>query len=228
MSNNFQRLELLIEKENLELLNKTTVLVIGIGGVGGYVVESLARTNIGKIILVDYDLVDTTNINRQIIALNSTVGAKKTDLFKDRIKDINPNCKVVVYDMFLNKDNINEVFTEKIDYVVDCCDTVSTKYEIIRKCLEKNIKIVSSMGTGNKIDVTKLEIVDIKNTINDPLARIIRKFVKEEFTNKKLTVLSSKELPKKIKSKTIASISFVPATAGLLIASFIIKDIIKL
>lgn len=228
MSNNFQRLELLIEKENLELLNKTTVLVIGIGGVGGYVVESLARTNIGKIILVDYDLVDTTNINRQIIALNSTVGAKKTDLFKDRIKDINPNCKVVVYDMFLNKDNINEVFTEKIDYVVDCCDTVSTKYEIIRKCLEKNIKIVSSMGTGNKIDVTKLEIVDIKNTINDPLARIIRKFVKEEFPNKKLTVLSSKELPKKIKSKTIASISFVPATAGLLIASFIIKDIIKL
>lgn len=224
---NFARLEKIIGKDNLNKLNNKSVLVLGLGGVGGYVVESLARSGIGTLILVDYDIVDETNINRQIIALNSTIGMKKTELFKNRINDINSNCHVELIDKFINKSNIEELFKYKIDYLVDACDAIKTKEEIIIKCLEKNIPFISSMGTGNKLDPSKLEICDLRKTINDPIARILRKFVKNNKINKKITVLSSTELPIKTHNKTPGSTSFVPSSAGLLIGSYIVRKFIE-
>lgn len=219
----FSRLEKLIGIDNLNNINTKSVLILGVGGVGGYVAEALARSNIGQLILVDGDIVDISNINRQIIALTSTVGKKKVDVLEARIKDINSDCKIIKIDKFIDKDNINILFNYKIDFLVDACDTVTTKKEIIVKCLDKNIEFISSMGTGNKLDPSKLEITDIRKTINDPLARIIRKFIKDEKINKKVMVLSSKELPIKTGGRTPGSSSFVPSSAGLLIASYIIR-----
>ena len=219
----FSRLEKLIGSDNLNNINAKSVLILGVGGVGGYVAEALARSNIGQLILVDGDIVDISNINRQIIALTSTVGKKKVDVLEARIKDINSDCKIIKIDKFIDKDNINILFNYKIDFLVDACDTVTTKKEIIVKCIDKNIEFISSMGTGNKLDPSKLEITDIRKTINDPLARIIRKFIKDEKINKKVMVLSSKELPIKTGERTPGSSSFVPGSAGLLIASYIIR-----
>lgn len=222
----FDRLELLLGKENLEILKNKKVLVIGLGGVGGYVVESLVRSGIENITLVDYDKVDITNINRQIIALNSNIGKFKTELFKERILDINPNCKVTIKNIFLTEENIEEIIDD-FDFVIDACDTVNTKKAIIKICIKKNIKFISSMGTGNKIDPNKLEIVDIRKTSYDPLAKIIRKFIREEHINEKIMVLTSSEQPIKSNISTIPSAIFVPASAGLLIGSYVIKELLK-
>lgn len=223
----FSRLEKIIGNDNINLLNGKCVLILGVGGVGGYVAESLARSNIGTLILVDYDIVDLTNINRQIIALESTIGKKKVDVLEERIKDINSGCKIIKIDKFIDSNNLEELFNYKIDYLVDACDTVTTKKEIIRKCLDKNINFISSMGTGNKLDPSKLEIIDIRKTVNDPLARIIRKFIKDEKINRKVMVLSSKELPVKTGDRTPGSSAFVPASAGLLIGSYIVREFLK-
>lgn len=222
----FDRLELLLGKENLEILKNKKVLIIGLGGVGGYVVESLVRSGIENITLVDYDKVDITNINRQIIALNSNIGKFKTELFKERILDINPNCKVTIKNIFLTEENIEEIIDD-FDFVIDACDTVNTKKAIIKICIKKNIKFISSMGTGNKIDPNKLEIVDIRKTSYDPLAKIIRKFIREEHINEKIMVLTSSEQPIKSNISTIPSAIFVPASAGLLIGSYVIKELLK-
>lgn len=223
----FSRLEKIIGNDNINLLNDKCVLILGVGGVGGYVAESLARSNIGTLILVDYDIVDLTNINRQIIALESTIGKKKVDVLEERIKDINSGCKIIKIDKFIDSNNLEELFNYKIDYLVDACDTVTTKKEIIRKSLDKNINFISSMGTGNKLDPSKLEIIDIRKTVNDPLARIIRKFIKDEKINRKVMVLSSKELPVKTGDRTPGSSAFVPASAGLLIGSYIVREFLK-
>lgn len=222
----FDRLELLLGKENLEILKNKKVLIIGLGGVGGYVVESLVRSGIENITLVDYDKVDITNINRQIIALNSNIGKYKTELFKERILDINPNCKVTIKNIFLTEENIEEIIDD-FDFVIDACDTVNTKKAIIKICIKKNIKFISSMGTGNKIDPNKLEIVDIRKTSYDPLAKIIRKFIREEHINEKIMVLTSSEQPIKSNISIIPSAIFVPASAGLLIGSYVIKELLK-
>lgn len=223
----FERLKKVVGVDNLELLGTKSVLVLGCGGVGGYVVEALVRSGIGELILVDYDVVEETNINRQIIALNSTVGKFKIDLLEERIKDINSNCNVIKIGKFINQDNYLELFNNKIDYFVDCCDTVIVKKLVIKECLENDIPFISSMGTGNKLDPSKLEITDIRKTVNDPLARILRKFVKDEKINKKVMVLSSSELPVKTGDRTPGSTAFVPASAGLLIASYIVREFIK-
>ena len=223
----FSRLEKIIGSDNLNNLSNKTVLVLGVGGVGGYVVESLARSNIGTLILVDYDKVDETNINRQIIALNSTIGKSKVDVLEERIKDINSGCKVIKIDKFIDDSNFLELFNNKIDYFVDACDTVLVKKLVIKECLKRNIPFISSMGTGNKLDPSKLEIIDIRKTVNDPLARILRKFIKDEKINKKVMVLSSKELPIKTGDRTPGSSSFVPPSAGLLIASYIVRSFIE-
>ena len=202
-------------------------MILGVGGVGGYVAESLVRSNIGKLIIVDYDIVDETNINRQIIALKSTIGMKKVDVLESRIKDINENCEVIKIDKRITKDNIDLLFEYNIDYFVDACDTIEVKKEVISKCINKNIKLISSMGTGNKLDPSKLELVDIRKTINDPIARILRKYIKDNKINKKIMVLSSKELPVKTSDRTPGSTSFVPPSAGLLIGSYIIRNLIE-
>lgn len=223
----FKRLEMLIGKDNLNILKNKSVLILGVGGVGGYVAEALSRSNIGTLILVDYDIVDVTNINRQIIALESTIGKKKVDVLEERIKDINSGCKIIKIDKFIDLNNLEDLFKYKIDFFVDACDTVTTKKEVIKKCLDKDIDFISSMGTGNKLDPSKLEIIDIRKTVNDPLARILRKFIKDEKINKKVMVLSSKELPIKTGERTPGSTAFVPSSAGLLIASYIIRKFIN-
>ena len=223
----FKRLEMLIGKDNLNILKNKSVLILGVGGVGGYVAEALARSNIGTLILVDYDIVDVTNINRQIIALESTIGKKKVDVLEERIKDINSGCKIIKINKFIDLNNLEDLFKYNIDFFVDACDTVTTKKEVIKKCLDKDIDFISSMGTGNKLDPSKLEIIDIRKTVNDPLARILRKFIKDEKINKKVMVLSSKELPIKTGERTPGSTAFVPSSAGLLIASYIIRKFIN-
>lgn len=225
--NRFSRLELLIGEKNVSFLASKCVLVLGVGGVGSFVVEGLVRSGVGKVVLVDYDIVDITNINRQILALTSTIGKKKVDVLESRIKDINPSCEVVKIDSFITDDNIDSLFQHKIDYLVDACDTVSTKKRVLLECIKRKIPILSSMGTGNKFDPSKLEIIDIRKTVNDPLARILRKFVKDEKITQKVMVLSSKELPVKTGGRVVGSTSFVPSSAGLLIASYIIREWLK-
>lgn len=223
----FSRFEKIIGNDNLKLLNKKSVLVLGCGGVGGYVVEALARSNIGTLILVDYDKIDISNINRQIIALDSTVGEDKVDVLEKRVKDINSNCNVIKIKKFIDLNNLYDLFNNNIDFFVDACDTVSVKKRIIKECLKRKIRFISSMGTGNKLDPSKLEITDIRKTVNDPLARILRKYVKDEKISDKITVLSSSELPIKTGDRIPGSSSFVPPSAGLLIASYIVRYFIK-
>lgn len=222
----FDRLSRVIGDDKVLQLTEKTVLVLGVGGVGGYVCEALARSGIGKLIIVDFDLVDETNINRQIIALDSTIGLKKVDVLENRIKDINSGCEVIKIDKFIDKDNLFELFNYDIDYFVDACDTMTVKKMVITECIKRKIKFISSMGTGNKLDPSKLEIVDIRKTINDPLAKVIRKFVKDEKINSKVMVLSSSELPIKTGERTPGSTAFVPASAGLLIASYVVRQFI--
>lgn len=223
----FSRLTKVIGENNFSLITSKCVLILGVGGVGGYVAESLARCGIGKLILVDFDVVDETNINRQIIALESTIGMKKVDVLEKRMKDINSGCEVIKIDKFIDLDNLGILFNEQVDFFVDACDTMTVKKAVIKECINRKIPFISSMGTGNKLDPSKLEIVDIRKTINDPLAKIIRKFVKDEKINKKVMVLSSTEVPVKTVDRTLGSSAFVPAAAGLLIGSYVIRQIIN-
>ena len=222
----FTRLENLIGSFSLEKLKKSTILVIGLGGVGGYVVEALARSGIGNLILVDYDKVDITNFNRQIIAVNSNIDKYKVNCFKERIEGINEYCNVITYNLRIDNDNIKDIFNTKIDFVVDAVDDVRAKASIINYCLEHNVDFISSMGTGNRLDLSKLTITKLDKTYNDPLARVMRsKFDKS--IQKKIIVCTSTELPLKVKDKfVIGSNAFVPSSAGLLIASYIIRKLI--
>lgn len=224
----FERLEKIVSKDNLVKFKNTTVMVVGIGGVGGYTVEALVRAGIKNIIIIDSDCVDITNKNRQIIALDSTVGKKKVEVMNSRIKDINKECSVTCLDIFLDKNNTFDIINKyKPDYIVDACDTVETKKEIILSCIKLNINFISSMGTGNKFDPSKLYITDIRKTDYDPLAKIMRKWVKDERIKEKITVLVSKEAPVKTHDRTPGSTSFVPSSAGLLIAAYIFNKIVN-
>lgn len=220
------RTEKLIGTDAVNMLSKKKVCVFGLGGVGGFVVEALARAGVGHLVLVDHDTVNVTNINRQIIALNSTVGMKKTDAFLKRVKDINPNIEVTLHDCFFLPENSSIIDFGKLDYVADCVDTVTAKLEIIRKCKESNVPVISSMGTGNKIDPSKFEIADISKTSVCPLAKVMRKECKDRGI-KNVKVLYSKEDPVHVGERAPASISFVPSVAGLMIAGEVVKDLIK-
>ena len=226
MLHRFERLTKVIGEDKFLELNNKCVLILGVGGVGGYVAEALARSGIGKLILVDFDTVDETNINRQIIALESTIGLKKVDVLEKRIKEINGGCEVIKIDEFINMDNYLDLFNYDIDYFIDACDTMTVKKVVLKECVKRKIKFISSMGTSNKMDPSKLEIVDIRKTVNDPLAKVMRKFVKDEKINSKVMVLSSSELPIKTGERTPGSTAFVPASAGLLIASYVVRQFI--
>ena len=223
--NQFDRLSILIGNDGIDTLKKKKVLVVGLGGVGGYVVESLSRSGIGTLGLVDYDIVDITNINRQIIALHSTIGQKKVDLFKTRISDINKECNVICYDVFLTKDNYNDLFNIDYDFIIDCCDSIEAKKALLLEATKRNIPFISCMGTANKMDPSKLQIIELVKTSYDPIAKIMRKFVKDNNIKEKIFVLASSEQPIKNGTK-LGSNSFVPATAGLLISSYVIKKIL--
>ena len=222
----FDRIEGLIGKELVDKIKSKTVMVVGLGGVGGSTVESLVRSGIENIIIVDCDIVEKSNLNRQVISYYEAIGRKKTDVCKEKIISINPNCNVTVLDIFLESGNIDNILNEyKPNYVIDACDTVLTKQSLIEKCLKRKIKIISCLGTGNKLDPTQLEITDIRKTVNDPLARKLRKWVKDSNIKEKVMVVSSRELP--IKKDKVYTMCFVPNVAGIMLANYVIKDIIK-
>lgn len=222
----FEREIKLIGEENLEKIKSKTVAVVGVGGVGGYAVESLVRAGISKLIIIDYDIVDITNLNRQIISLQSNIGKYKTDVIKERINNINPDCNVITINTKLNEENLYLLFNEKPDYIIDACDTLKVKEMIILECKKRKIKLISSMGTGNKLNPELLKITDIRKTSYDPLAKKIRKFVVDNKIKGKVMVVSSIEQPKKVEG-VISSISFVPPISGLLCTSYVINDILK-
>jgi tRNA A37 threonylcarbamoyladenosine dehydratase len=229
----FQRLELLIGKENIEKLKNSHVIIFGLGGVGGFTVEALVRAGIGEISVVDFDSVDITNLNRQIIATHESIGRKKVDLIKERALSINPDVKINSYIEKFSKETAALFFHDKnYDYAVDAIDLVSCKLDLIEECKKKNIPVVSSMGTGNKLNPTMLEVADISKTSVCPLAKVMRKELKKRRINK-VKVIFSKEVPQKPlnmentreKKVNLGSVSFVPSVAGLIIASEVTKDL---
>ena len=233
-----ERLKFLIGEEETAKLGKATVAIIGIGGVGSFVAESLARSNIGKLILVDHDIVDETNINRQVIALTTTVGKPKVEVMKERIEKINSECNVVIHHAFLNKENIAEVIGSDVDYIVDAIDTVTSKLDLIEYAQKNKMKIISSLGMGNRLDPTKIYLTKLDKTENDPLARALRQAARKRGLSLEIDVVCSSEVAKRsikvekiegdtMKSKhPIASAIFVPASAGLIIGAKVVRDLI--
>lgn len=233
MIDRFSRSRLLLGDNAIELLKNSTVAVFGVGGVGGYVCEALARSGVGTLVIVDHDTVSLTNINRQIIALESTVGEKKVDVLKKRLLDINPEINVVARDEFFLPENSDTFDFSKYDYVVDAIDTVSGKIEIVMKAKAVGACVISSMGAGNKLDPTRFEVADIFSTSVCPLARVMRTELRKRGVDS-LKVVYSKEVAKKPleseeksgKRQTPGSLAFVPSVVGLIIASEVVKDLV--
>lgn len=226
MEERFGRTKLLIGEDKLGQLTGCHVAVFGIGGVGGYVTEALARCGIGEFTLIDKDVVSLSNLNRQIIALESTVGRMKTRIMKERIGEINPEAVVHTRETFFLPENSHTFPFEEYDYVIDAVDTVTAKIELVMRCQEKSVPIISSMGTGNKLDPSKLQISDIYITSVCPLARVMRRELKQRGV-KHLKVVYSTEEPV-VNLRTPGSMAFVPGTAGLLIASAVVRDLMEM
>ncbi len=230
----FERSEMLLGTNALEKLKTSSVAVFGIGGVGSYVCEALARCSVGNMTLIDNDKVSKSNINRQLIALNSTIGKHKTEVMSQRIKDINPGANIDILNIFYTPENAYQIDLSQFDYVIDAIDTVSSKLHLIELCKKNDIRIISSMGTGNKLNPSLFTISDISKTHTCPLARVMRKELKDRGINS-LKVLWSPEKPitplfsddNSNKRQTPGSVSFVPSVAGLMIAGEVIKDIIN-
>ena len=235
MDEKFLRTEMLLGNEGMEKLKSAKVAVFGLGGVGSFVCEGLARSGLGNFILVDFDKVDESNINRQIIATTKTVGKYKVDLMKERILEINPEANVEAYNDFYMGDSEHDIIVPGLSYAVDCVDTIMAKIAIICKCDELDVPVISSMGTGNKLDPTQFEVADIYETSVCPLARIMKKDLRKRNIDK-LKVVYSPEHPintndhevnkDRDKFKVKGSVSFVPSVAGLIIAGEVIKDIV--
>lgn len=250
MLNQFSRTELLIKSEGIEKLQNSKIAIFGIGGVGSFVVEGLVRAGVGNFVLIDDDKICLTNLNRQIIATRKTIGKFKVDVAKERILEINPDAKVETYQEFYMPDSKTNIINEDLDYVIDCVDTITAKIEIIEQCKKLSIPVISSMGTGNKLDPSRFEITDIFKTSICPLAKVMRKELKKRNIDN-LKVIYSKEEPIKIddnsnsscktncicppgtkrkctiRNQVPGSISFVPSVAGLMMAGEVVRDIIK-
>ncbi len=227
MINMFDRMKLLLNEEQLSQLSKTNILIVGIGGVGGAAFEALVRLGIQNITLIDHDTFDLTNLNRQILSNLNNIGHSKVLEAKIRGESINSSISIKTYQIFLNESNIGQIDISQYDYIIDCCDTITTKLLLIQQALKNNIKIISSMGTGNRLDPTKLTITNIWQTNNDPIAKIIRKKLKENNIKTKIPVLFSKEIPIKTHNRTPGSISLVPNVAGFYLAHYILNDILN-
>lgn len=219
----FDRLISLIGKDKFSRLQTTSVLIVGIGGVGGYALESLVRSGIINISIIDGDKIEISNLNRQIITDNGNIGLSKVKAAEKRMKNINPEINLNIFDKPLNEENIDEILENKYDYIIDACDTISTKLLIIEKSLKYRFKLISCMGTANKTNPALLSITELSKTSNDPIAKILRKKVKELKINKKIPVVSSTETPSQ--SKELGTNSYIPGIAGLLCASYVINDI---
>ncbi|GGF79064.1 tRNA threonylcarbamoyladenosine dehydratase [Paenibacillus albidus] len=245
MLHQFSRTELAIGPEGLDIMKNSTVAVLGIGGVGGIAVEALARSGIGRIILIDKDVVDITNVNRQIHALTTTVGQKKADLMVERVKLINPDCEAIALNMFYTEETYEELFKYKLDYVIDASDTIIYKVHLIKECLARGIPMISSMGAANKMDPTRFQVADISKTTYDPIARIIRQKLRKEGIKKGVKVVFSTETPMKPRQDVTeqivpadapdrrkakqppASNAFVPPVAGLIMVSVAVRDLLE-
>lgn len=221
----FDRIISLIGKDKFNIIQTKKVLLVGCGGVGGYALETLIRSGIKNVDIVEFDKIDITNLNRQIITNEKNIGLYKIEEAKKRCLSINSNVNINTYNLFLDQTNINEILNNNYDYIIDACDSVSTKIELIKAYDRNNFKFISCMGTAKKIDATKLEITTLDKTNYDPLAKIIRKKVKELKITKKIKVVSSTE--QMIECDNLGSFMMVPATAGILCAQYIINDIIK-
>ncbi|MCF6138054.1 tRNA threonylcarbamoyladenosine dehydratase [Pseudalkalibacillus berkeleyi] len=245
MLHQFSRNELAIGEDGLEVLKGTTVAVLGIGGVGSFAAEALARSGVGRLILVDKDDVDITNVNRQVHALISTVGQPKVDLMKERIADINPDCHVEALKIFYTEETYEDFFSYPLDFVVDASDTISYKIHLMKECLNRKIPMISSMGVANKMDPTRLRIADISKTSYDPIAKVIRTKLRKEGIHKGINVVFSDEKPIQIREDVRKSIvpdenakirkaklppssnAFVPSVSGLIMAGHVINKIIE-
>lgn len=233
MKSQFERTELLLGKEGMERLSNATVAVFGVGGVGSYAAEALVRSGLGKIILIDYDIIDISNINRQIHATMKTVGIPKVVAMRDRLLDINPNLEVKVFQEKYNEETKDTLLSSDYDYVIDAIDMISSKIDLINTCKVMGISIISSMGAGNKMNPTSFEVKDLYETKVCPLAKVMRHELRKRGI-KDLKVVCSDELPMKInigdkdiRKATPGSIAFVPSVVGLILASEVIKDLIK-
>ena len=233
----FSRTELLIGEEGVQRLRHATVMILGVGGVGSHCIEALARSGVGKLILVDNDTVSLTNINRQSIAYHSTVGRYKTRVMKERIADICPQTEVITYEMFVLPENMEQIFEQRPDYIIDAIDTVTAKIALVEKALELDIPIVSSMGTGNKLHGELFEITDISKTSVCPLCKVMRKELRARGIYH-LKVVYSREKPIDVSQRTTdeekgsrrslpGSVSFVPPIAGLLLAGEVIRELME-
>ena len=224
----FDRFLKIISKEELEKIKNIKVLLIGIGGVGGYTLEALVRSGVECITIIDNDVVEETNLNRQIVALHSTLNKYKTTVAKERALDINPNAKINEIIKFIDKDNVNTIFDKEYDYIIDACDTITTKVLLIKYAKENNIKIISCMGTGNRLDPTKLNITKLNKTYGDPLAKVMRKLLKDNNINLNIPVVWSSEETIKTDSRTPGSSSLVPSVAGIYLATYVINDVLTI
>ena len=222
---NLSRLESLVGEENINKILGKNILVLGLGGVGGYTVESLVRSGIENITIVDGDTIKPSNINRQIVVTSKNMNKYKTKEWKKRIKLINPNAKVNIINTMINEDNMEVLFSEKYDYIVDCCVTSKVKIKLIKECYDKGIKIISSMGMANKMDSTRIQITTLDKTQTDPLAKKIRSEIKDKEIMKNVVVVYSDEKP--INNTMLGSTAFVPAVGGLFITNYIVNDIVN-
>lgn len=221
----FERLIGLIGEEKLKEIERKKVLLIGVGGVGSYALEALIRNGFFDITIVDFDIIDLSNLNRQLITDSTNIGKYKVDEAKKRALLINPNIKIQKINEKLNKENLKNLLNQNFDYIIDACDTLDVKFALMENSIHYSYKLISSMGTAKKIDPTKLEITTLDKTNNDPIARLLRNKVRKAHVNKKIYVVSSTEVPKQI--NMLGTANLVPSVAGLLCVSFIFNDIIK-
>lgn len=246
MLHQFSRTELAIGPEGLEVLKGSTVAVLGIGGVGAIAAEALARSGVGRIVMIDKDVVDITNVNRQLHALTTTVGQSKVDLMVERIALINPACETIPLRMFYTEETYERLFQHKLDYVIDASDTISYKIHLIKECLSRGIPIISSMGAANKMDPTKFQVADISKTTMDPIARVIRQKLRKDGIKKGVQVVFSTEPPTKPREDVTqrivpdsapkeirkaqqppASIAFVPPVVGLIMTGVAVRELLE-
>lgn len=239
METPLQRMELLIGEENLKKLKESTVMIVGVGGVGSYAAEALARSGVGKLVLVDGDTVAPSNLNRQIHAVFATIGKSKTEVMKERIESYRDDCTIIRKDMFYNEEANDKLFDVEVDFVIDAIDTMSSKLALIKYCKEHNIPFISSMGMANRLDPTKVECCDLMKTSYDPVAKIMRNLVRKHHIKGKIPVVFSKEQPS-VQTKVInengvtrkqkmppASSPFVPSAAGLAAASYAMNILLQ-
>lgn len=220
----YERIIKLIGKENFEKIKNTKILLVGVGGVGGFAFETLIRSGFQDITIIDKDIVELSNLNRQLVANLNTIGMPKVEVAKNMAKSINENIKITAINEFLTKDNINSLDND-YDFIIDACDTLNTKLDLIKYASINNIKIISSMGVGNRIDASKIKVSRLDKTNNDPLAKKLRKLVKDNKLNNKIPVVCSEEIP--YKKGEVNSMVTSPGIAGILLVNYIINEIIK-